>query len=90
MLAVPDETREEEVLACVVLHDDSAARAAADTLFALLLRAARLLQGAGLDLLHRRAADDRHAEDPEAPDLPAPAPIRTLPGMFDLRARKQR
>ena len=55
VLAVPDEIREEEVLACIVLRDAARADAAevAQQLFDVCYRQARLSQGAGLDLFPR-------------------------------------
>ena len=71
VLAVPDEMREEEVLACVVLHDDQRdAQAAADTLFEHCYAQLAYFKAPGWIYFTRRAADHRHAEDPEAPDLP--------------------
>ena len=49
----------------------AATRALAERLMDWCLDAARLLQGAGLDPLRRRAPDHRHPEGAEGPDLPA-------------------
>ena len=73
VLAVPDDLREEEVLACVVLREAGRAdpAAAIDALFAHCNARTGLLQGAGLGLDHGPHSHHLDAEDPEAPDLRA-------------------
>ena len=70
VMAVQDELRDEEVLACVVLKRPLSARGRRDGAVPALQRAARLLQGAGLGAHRAEPADDGHAEDPEAQHLP--------------------
>ena len=70
VLAVADELREEEVLACVVpMPGVAAEHGARRGPVRALQRAPRLLQGAGLDAVPRPAADHRHPEGAEDPDL---------------------
>ena len=69
VMAVKDELREEEVLACVVLRRPRLAAEAAEALVPPLPRAPRLLQGSRLAAHRRSAPDHRHPEDPEAHDL---------------------
>ena len=69
VMAVKDELREEEVLACVVLRSSKPGKETAEALFQYCLRADRLLQGARLDPFRARHPDDGHAEDPEAQHL---------------------
>lgn len=90
VLAVPDETREEEVLACVVLHDDRARDAAADALFRHCYAQLAYFKAPGwiyfADTLPTTGTQkiQKHQIFPDGADP------RTLPGMFDLRARKVR
>ena len=74
VMAVKDELREEEVLACVVLKRPLPARRGRRGAVPALQRAPRLLQGARLAAHRRQPADHRHAEDPEAHHLSRPAP----------------
>ncbi len=71
VLAVPDEVREQEVLACVVLRD--AARADVDaavrTLFDFCHAQLAYYKAPGLAVADRAHPDHRDPEDPEAPDL---------------------
>ena len=69
VMAVQDELRDEEVLACIVLKRAMADEGGGDGAVPPLQRAARLLQAAGLDPHRAKPADDRHAEDPEAQHL---------------------
>ena len=69
VMAVKDELREEEVLACVVLKRPDAGERRGGGAVPALLRAPRLLQGAGLDAHRGKPAHHGHAEDPEAQHL---------------------
>ncbi|MGH7333910.1 MAG: AMP-binding protein [Candidatus Rokuibacteriota bacterium] len=72
VLAVPDEIREEEVMACVVPMAGVAGDAAlAERLLELVPGPARLLQGSGLDPVRGPPAHHGDAEGAEDPDLPA-------------------
>jgi hypothetical protein len=72
VLAVPDEIREEEVMACVVpMAGVTPDGALAARLVEWCLERPRVLQGAGLDPVRRFAADHGDAEGPEDADLPA-------------------
>lgn len=90
VLAVQDETREEEVLACVILHRDEDRAAAADTLFAHCHAQLAYFKAPGwiyfTDTLPTTGTQkiQKHQIFPDGSDP------RRLPGMFDLRDRKKR
>ena len=71
VLAVPDEIREEEVMACVVPMPGVTADAAlAERLCDWCLERLAYFKAPGLGALRREPAHHRHAEGPEDPDLP--------------------
>jgi len=90
VMAVIDEMREEEVLACVVLHDDAAREASAVTLFRHCYAQLAYFKAPGwiyfTDALPTTGTQkiQKHQIFVEGTDP------RTLPGMFDLRERKKR
>ena len=90
VLAVPDETREEEVLACVVLHDGVAREGVADALFRHCYTQLAYFKAPGwiwfADTLPTTGTQkiQKHQIFPSGTDP------RSLPGMVDLRARKTR
>jgi acyl-CoA synthetase (AMP-forming)/AMP-acid ligase II len=90
VLAVPDETREEEVLACIVLHDDTAHEAAADTLFAHCDAQLAYFKAPGWIFFADTLPTTGTQKIQKHQIFPSGADPRTLPGMFDLRARKKR
>ena len=73
VLAVPDEIREEEVMACVVVDGrrDAGSRDWPRSCSSWCRDAAGLLQGAGVGALRAVTADDGNAEGAEVADLPA-------------------
>jgi acyl-CoA synthetase (AMP-forming)/AMP-acid ligase II len=90
VLAVPDETREEEVLACVVLHDDAAREAAADALFRHCYAQLAYFKAPGWIYFADTLPTTGTQKIQKHQIFPAGADPRALPGMFDLRARKTR
>jgi crotonobetaine/carnitine-CoA ligase len=90
VLAVPDETREEEVLACIVLHDDTAREAAADALFAHCDAQLAYFKAPGWIYFTDTLPTTGTQKIQKHQIFPGGADPRTLPGMFDLRARKKR
>jgi acyl-CoA synthetase (AMP-forming)/AMP-acid ligase II len=90
VLAVPDETREEEVLACIVLHDDNARETAADTLFAHCDAQLAYFKAPGWIYFTGTLPTTGTQKIQKHQIFPSGADPRTLAGMFDLRARKKR
>ncbi len=90
VLAVPDEMREEEVLACVVLHEDKARETAADTLFAHCDSQHAYFKAPGWIYFTDTLPTTGTQKIQKHQIFPAGGDPRTLPGMFDLRARKKR
>jgi acyl-coenzyme A synthetase/AMP-(fatty) acid ligase len=90
VLAVPDETREEEVLACVVLHDDTAREAAADALFRHCYAQLAYFKAPGWIYFTNALPTTGTQKIQKHQIFPAGADPRSLPGMYDLRARKTR
>jgi crotonobetaine/carnitine-CoA ligase len=90
VLAVPDETREEEVLACVVLHDDRARETAAETLFRHCYAQLAYFKAPGWIYFTDDLPTTGTQKIQKHEIFPAGADPRTLPGMFDLRGRKTR
>ena len=91
VMAVKDELRDEEVLACVVLKRALRGQGGGDGAVPALLRASRLLQGAGLDP-HRGRACRRQARrrSRSTTSIPAGTDPRGLPAIIDLRGLKRR
>jgi len=90
VLAVPDETREEEVLACVVLHRDEDRAAAADTLFAHCHAQLAYFKALGWIYFTDALPTTGTQKIQKHQLFPAGSVPRALPGMFDLRDRKKR
>jgi crotonobetaine/carnitine-CoA ligase len=90
VLAVPDETREEEVLACIVLHDDTAHEAAADALFRHCYAQLAYFKAPGWIYFTDALPTTGTQKIQKHQIFPGSADPRTLPGMFDMRARKVR
>jgi acyl-CoA synthetase (AMP-forming)/AMP-acid ligase II len=90
VLAVPDETREEEVLACVVLHDDTARETAADTLFAHCDAQLAYFKAPGWIFFADTLPTTGTQKIQKHQIFPSGADPRMLPGIFDLRPRKKR
>ena len=90
VLAVPDETREEEVLACVVLHEGRAREQAADALFTHCYAQLAYFKAPGWIYFTDALPTTGTQKIQKHQIFPAGADPRTLPGMFDLRARKVR
>ncbi len=90
VLAVPDETREEEVLACIVTRSGIRDHAAALSLFQFCFERLAYYKAPGwiwfADSLPTTGTQkiQKHTIFPEAHDP------RTVPGMIDLRAAKRR
>ena len=94
VIAVPDELRQEEVMACIVpAQDEGRGRARGDGAAGSLPGAARLLQGAGLSAVPRHAAGHQHPEGAEGEPLPgrrgprAGWPAATTCGSASARGR---
>jgi crotonobetaine/carnitine-CoA ligase len=90
VLAVPDETREEEVLACVVLHEDRARDAAADDLFRHCYAQLAYFKAPGWIYFTDALPTTGTQKIQKHQIFPAGTDPRTLPGIFDLRERKKR
>jgi acyl-CoA synthetase (AMP-forming)/AMP-acid ligase II len=90
VLAVPDETREEEVLACVVLHDDSPGDAAAEALFRHCYAQLAYFKAPGWIYFTDTLPTTGTQKIQKHQIFPAGADPRTLPGMFDMRGCKTR
>ena len=90
VLAVPDEMREEEVLACVVLHEDAAREAAADQLFRHCYDHLAYFKAPGWIYFTDALPTTGTQKIQKHQIFPAGSDPRALPGMFDLRERKKR
>jgi crotonobetaine/carnitine-CoA ligase len=90
VLAVPDETREEEVLACVVLHRDEDRAVAADTLFAHCHAQLAYFKAPGWIYFTDALPTTGTQKIQKHQIFTAGGDPRTLAGMFDLRDRKKR
>ncbi|MDQ8727485.1 AMP-binding protein [Bradyrhizobium sp. LHD-71] len=90
VLAVPDETREEEVLACVVLHDDREREAKADVLFRHCYAQLAYFKAPGWIYFTDTLPTTGTQKIQKHQIFPGGADPRALSGMFDLRARKTR
>ncbi|MGA2129345.1 MAG: AMP-binding protein, partial [Xanthobacteraceae bacterium] len=90
VLAVPDEVREEEVLACVVLNKERPLREAADALFAWCFERLAYFKAPGwiwfADTLPTTGTQKIQKHQIFAPGTDP----RTVPGMFDFRQSKKR
>jgi acyl-CoA synthetase (AMP-forming)/AMP-acid ligase II len=90
VLAAPDETREEEVLACVVLHEDKAREAAAEALFRHCYAQLAYFKAPGWICFTDTLPTTGTQKIQKHEIFPGSADPRTLPGMFDMRVRKVR
>lgn len=90
VLAVPDETREEEVLACVVLHEGAVPEAAALTLFEHCHAELAYFKAPGWVWFTDSLPTTGTQKIQKHQVFPAGTDPRGLPGMIDLRARKKR
>jgi crotonobetaine/carnitine-CoA ligase len=90
VLAVPDETREEEVLACIVLHDDGARATAAETLFGHCHAALAYFKAPGWIWFTDSLPTTGTQKIQKHQIFPSGTDPRELPGMIDLRPRKKR
>jgi crotonobetaine/carnitine-CoA ligase len=90
VLAVPDETREEEVLACIVLHDDKQREAAADVLFRHCYAQLAYFKAPGWIYFTDTLPTTGTQKIQKHQMFPGSADPRKLPGMLDMRARKVR
>jgi crotonobetaine/carnitine-CoA ligase len=90
VLAVPDEVREEEVLACVVLHRDGERAAAADRLFRHCYARLAYFKAPGWIYFTDALPTTGTQKIQKHQIFPTGADPRALPGMFDLRERKKR
>jgi acyl-CoA synthetase (AMP-forming)/AMP-acid ligase II len=89
VLAVPDETREEEVLACVVLHD-TARGITAEMLFDHCHARLAYFKAPGWIYFTDTLPTTGTQKIQKHQIFPAGTDPRRLPGMFDLRERKKR
>jgi crotonobetaine/carnitine-CoA ligase len=91
VLAAPDPVREEEVLACIVLHDISANNeATADTLFEHCFAQLAYFKAPGWIYFTPSLPTTGTQKIQKHQIFPAGSDFLILPGMFDLRARKRR
>lgn len=90
VLAVADETREEEVLACVVLHDDRERATKADALFRHCYAQLAYFKAPGWIYFTDALPTTGTQKIQKHQIFPGGSDPRTLPGMFDMRARKTR
>jgi crotonobetaine/carnitine-CoA ligase len=90
VLAVADETREEEVLACVVLHDDREREAKADALFRHCYAELAYFKAPGWIFFTDTLPTTGTQKIQKHQIFPGGGDPRALPGMFDMRARKTR
>ena len=91
VMAVPDELRDEEVLACVVLKRRASRTATRPTaLFQHCNERLAYYKAPGWIHIVRQPADDGHAEDPEAQHLSRRhRSARRCPDIIDLRALQE-
>lgn len=91
VLAVPDEIREEEVFACVVLHDNAPATPqTADLLFKHCFAELAYFKAPGWIQFVATLPTTGTQKIQKHQIFPAGTDPRGLPGTFDLRARKKR
>ena len=90
VLAVPDEMREEEVLACVVLHHDIPREAAAETLFQHCYAELAYFKAPGWIWFTDTLPTTGTQKIQKHQIFPAGTDPREMAGMLDLRARKKR
>lgn len=91
VLAAPDPVREEEVLACIVLHHASAGtQATADTLFEHCFAQLAYFKAPGWIYFTPSLPTTGTQKIQKHQIFPAGSDFLSLPGMFDLRARKRR
>lgn len=91
VLAAPDPVREEEVLACIVLHDASANSAAtADALFEHCFAQLAYFKAPGWIYFTPSLPTTGTQKIQKHQIFPAGSDFLALRGMFDLRARKKR
>ena len=90
VLAVPDDLREEEVLACIVLAHDIPLAEAADTLFRHCFAALAYFKAPGWIYFTDKLPTTGTQKIQKHQIFPPGTDPRTLPGMFDLRDRKKR
>lgn len=91
VLAAPDPVREEEVLACIVLHDTSAGtQATADTLFEHCFAQLAYFKAPGWLYFTPSLPTTGTQKIQKHQIFPAGSDFLSLPGMFDLRPRKKR
>lgn len=91
VLAVPDPIREEEVLACIVLREGRAGDAAtADALFACCYDNLAYYKAPGWIHFASSLPTTGTQKIQKHQIFPAGSDVLSLPGMFDMRARKRR
>jgi crotonobetaine/carnitine-CoA ligase len=91
VLAAPDHVREEEVLACIVLHDTSASTpSTADTLFEHCFSQLAYFKAPGWIYFTPSLPTTGTQKIQKHQIFPAGVDFLSLPGMFDLRTRKKR
>jgi acyl-CoA synthetase (AMP-forming)/AMP-acid ligase II len=90
VMAVKDELREEEVLACVVLKPSASARGAADRLFQHCYERMAYYKAPGWIHLVDSLPTTGTQKIQKHTIYPAGIDPRTVPGVVDLRARKKR
>ena len=91
VLAAPDPVREEEVLACIVLHDASAnSQATADVLFEHCFAQLAYFKAPGWIYFTPSLPTTGTQKIQKHQIFPAGSDFLNLPGMFDLRPRKKR
>jgi acyl-CoA synthetase (AMP-forming)/AMP-acid ligase II len=90
VLAVEDEMREEEVLACIVLHDDAARGEAADALFRHCYDQLAYFKAPGWIYFTDALPTTGTQKIQKHQIFPLGSDPRALPGMIDLRERKKR
>lgn len=91
VLAAPDPVREEEVLACIVLHEgQQGGAAAADALFSYCFETLAYYKAPGWIYFTPSLPTTGTQKIQKHEIFPAGSDFLKLPGMFDLRSRKKR
>jgi crotonobetaine/carnitine-CoA ligase len=91
VLAAPDPVREEEVLACIVLHEpDNAGQPIAERLFAHCYERLAYFKAPGWIYFTPDLPTTGTQKIQKHQIFPAGSDFLSLPGMFDMRARKKR
>lgn len=90
VLAAPDPIREEEVLACIVLHDGRGDSAAADELFAHCFERLAYYKAPGWIYFTESLPTTGTQKIQKHQIFPHGCDVLELPDMFDFRARKKR